>query len=272
MTSAVLLTLYFIVKRYCNKMESVLKKELSQTITDMCNEFELSFDYIKKSDIDNIREIVNNGNVHIKIYEQLKDVESNIFGVIKCTGKIKKQQYDFLNNINFLGKLDLSKFAEEGKNTKQVIVKYLYNMYMPSKFLEEGIDINQDNIKIFVESIVQAPEQVATEPKKKSVVTSAKNNPQALIEDLMKNPQIMDIANEITSDLQNQSFDPMELMSSLMLGKPNAKLNNMIKKISDKIENKIETGELNKQELEAHANQFISTIDVNSIQKILKKK
>ena len=84
--------------------------------------------------------------------------------------------------------------------------------------------------------------------------------------ELMQNKDIMNLANELTSEIQMNDIDPLTIMSSLMSGNlQDNKLNNLINTIGGKITQKINDGDIDKDMLENHANKFINKDDLMSL-------
>lgn len=75
---------------------------------------------------------------------------------------------------------------------------------------------------------------------------------------LMENKEIMNIASDLTRDIQSENIDPISLLSSLMSGKPNEKLQGLVNNISTKLEEKINTGKINKNVLEKEAENILN--------------
>lgn len=70
-------------------------------------------------------------------------------------------------------------------------------------------------------------------------------------DNLMKNNDIMSIANELSSEMQTLDIDPMTMMSSLMSGNlKDNKLGSLLTSISGKITQKINSGAIDKNALE----------------------
>mgnify|MGYP007112323325 FL=1 len=57
-----------------------------------------------------------------------------------------------------------------------------------------------------------------------------------LMESLMQNNEIMNLATDLSRDIESQKLDPMMLLSSLMSGKPNDTVQNLVSNITNKIE------------------------------------
>ncbi len=189
----------------------------------MINELELSYpnmdfkktrDYIKKTSSEEV--LKNTLDVLQKYTLKLNNIQSE--------QKIKSKEYLFLNEIKLFNEtLDFNSFKDENKNTKKTLCKYLHS--------------------ILISSLVTkvSPEELEKMFKKEKDDLN--------LNSLMGNKELVKIAEDITNDLKNENVDPMSLMSSLLSGKSNKNID----KIVNKIQSKIETGELNKDELEKQA-------------------
>ncbi len=189
----------------------------------MINELELSYpnmdfkktrDYIEKTSSEEV--LKNTLDVLQKYTLKLNNIQSE--------QKIKSKEYLFLNEIKLFNEtLDFNSFKDENKNTKKTLCKYLHS--------------------ILISSLVTkvSPEELEKMFKKEKDDLN--------LNSLMGNKELVKIAEDITNDLKNENVDPMSLMSSLLSGKSNKNID----KIVNKIQSKIETGELNKDELEKQA-------------------
>jgi hypothetical protein len=85
-----------------------------------------------------------------------------------------------------------------------------------------------------------------------------------IFQSLMSNNEIMNIAADLSKDIKEENIDPMVLLSSIMSGKPNDKLNKLVSNITNKIETKINNGEINKDELEEQAQSIMNSVKFNN--------
>ena len=85
------------------------------------------------------------------------------------------------------------------------------------------------------------------------------------ISGIMQNKDIMNIANELTNEIEMSNIDPMSIMSSLLSGNTNDnQISSLISNISSKITNKINNGDIDKNVLETEANKFMETLSTNT--------
>lgn len=82
---------------------------------------------------------------------------------------------------------------------------------------------------------------------------------------LFANQDMMKIASEFTNDIQKQNIDPMMMLGSLMSGKPNKQITNLINQISGKLEQKLVSGELDKGVFEQQATNLMNTLKNSNI-------
>jgi hypothetical protein len=76
----------------------------------------------------------------------------------------------------------------------------------------------------------------------------------------MQNGDIMNLATELSKDIQSENLDPMTLLSSMMSGKPDNKIQKLVENITSKIETKINSGEIDQNVLEQQAQSILSTV------------
>lgn len=278
-----------------NLDNSVFKNQLFRHIDEMVNEFDLSFDYVNKTDLKKLKEIVKSAkkddNEFVKFVAKLNgDLEGcsgEMYYIINTDKKLKKREFDFLDSLILLDILHFDVFKNENKNTLRVIVDYLYNIYICCMLLS----VNPDNrdvetlneiLSSFSEKISELERyKLQAETKKqtnKNRKISRNNKPRkndplsglgdlgGLFGNLMNNKELMSIASEITDDLKDKKINPMELLSGMMNGKPNGKMENLMKDITNKLEHKIESGQLNKEELEKEANSVVNNIKNSNIE------
>lgn len=279
-------------------LNPIIEGEMKKTLTSFFNEIDLVFDYIDKSIVDNLNNFLKSLDDSEQMKEFitnslpiLKKYEDEIFYIVTTKKKIRTNDFEFLNNIVlFNNLLEFKLFVSENKNTKRSIVKYLYNIYMSIFILNVGF-VNDNNIDDFTQQLssfvssmqTRLTEQEKTEQEKieqlKVVDTKNKiykqrpNLPQTsvnlsqatpnfggLLESLMQNGDIMNLATDLSKDIQNENLDPMMLLTSMMSGKPDGKIQQLVTNITSKIESKINNGELDKNLLEQQAKSILNTV------------
>lgn len=278
-----------------NLDNSIFKTQLFRYIDEMINEFELSFDYVDKSNLKKLKEkvkLAKKDNAEFKkIIEKLNsDLEvcsGEMYYIINTNKKLKKREFYFLNDIILLDILHFDIFKNENKNTLRVIVDYLYNIYSCCMLLNVNPD-NQD-VETLNEMLASFSEKFSKlERYKKQAEEEKQNNKnrkvsrsvkiqknnildglgnlEGMFGNLLNNKELMNIASEITDDLKNKKINPVELLSGMMTGKPSGEMKNLMDDITNKLEYKIESGQLNKEELEKEANNVIENIKNSDVE------
>lgn len=82
-----------------------------------------------------------------------------------------------------------------------------------------------------------------------------------VLQSLMGNQEIMSLASDLSRDIQSQNLDPMALLSSMMSGKPNGAIEDLVNNITGKIEEKINNGDIDKNLLESQAQSILNNIN-----------
>jgi hypothetical protein len=100
----------------------------------------------------------------------------------------------------------------------------------------------------------------------KNNILDGLGNLEGMFGNLLNNKELMNIASEITDDLKNKKINPVELLSGMMTGKPSGEMKNLMDDITNKLEYKIESGQLNKEELEKEANNVIENIKNSDVE------
>lgn len=278
---------------------NLIKTELLNTLDKFVNELDIAFDYVTKDTIMEIKKYINKIKVSDEelkslvddILENFKSCESKLAFLSLSNGKIKTKEFDILDNKTVFGNLlNLSLFKEENKNTKKIICKYIYNMYMSSVILKFSFSdnlsldsLNQELSKYFNVIKEQHNQQNNTVQqsgsegnKKKPIRRLPKGNPDMtnianlegmddIMNSLFANKDLVNIASEFTSDIQRQNINPMMMLGSLMSGKPDKKITELINQISNKLERKLNSGELDKEVFEQQASNLMNTLKTSNI-------
>lgn len=278
-------------------LKTTIKTELVAVLTQMTNEFDLVFDYIPKDSINKLKKLIKElenytitedterhpiESVLKECNKKLQPFEEQIFKVANSDKKIKSDELLFLDDIQiFDDVLDFRLFKNESKNTKRSLVKYLYSIYMSSCFFNIDLGLHQTpetltaTLSAFAETLQNKIKNVDanTDTKNSNTRTSRINripnsrgrqDPTAafngLFSSIVDNPDIMNMATDLSRDLQQEQVDPMTLISGLMSGRPNAQLNRLVGNITSKIEQKISSGEISQDVLEAQAKSIMNAV------------
>jgi len=258
---------------------SNIENELLNTLGKFFNEIDLVFDYVDKQTVSKLKNYLvslkDSTNFKKFVKETilvLETYDKDISYIITTRNKIKTSQYSFLDNITLFDNiLCLSCFSHENKNTKRTIVKYLYNIYMSIFILNFGF-IDNLNIDSFTTHLSDFLNGINLNNEKEESIIEIKpyvkqdsrqnvNGPNInFLESLMKNSDIMNLATDLSKDIQDQQIDPMMLLSSIMSGKPNDTIQNLVSNITNKIESKINNGEIDKTVFEQQAKNIINSV------------
>jgi hypothetical protein len=137
----------------------LIKAELEKNVLGFTNEIDLCFDYIPKTIVSKMKTVKYTPTFIKGIKETIQNYESDLSFILFTKQKYKTSRLDFMNNIKLTfgtGKLDLSLFNSENKNTKKDLLKYVYNIYMTCLFLEQGVgegDSFNEQLSTFVNKI-----------------------------------------------------------------------------------------------------------------------
>lgn len=83
-----------------------------------------------------------------------------------------------------------------------------------------------------------------------------------IMSSILGNKEILNIASDISNQMSNQQLDPMAMLTSLMSGNiENSPLSGLVTQIQQKVEMKIESGDINRNELENQAQNIMNNID-----------
>ena len=78
---------------------------------------------------------------------------------------------------------------------------------------------------------------------------------------LMENKEIMNLASELSNDIQKENIDPMSLLTSMFTGKQDSNLQNLLNNVTNKLDEKIKSGKINKEEMENNAHLFFNSLN-----------
>ena len=254
-----------------------IKTDIIKTCNKFLNEISISYDHpTEKYSLyldEKFEEFVEES---IKV---LKEYSDDLTYLSNTKEKVKTVRYHFLQNIIlFGGQFKFDMFKDENKSTKKSVVKYLHSLYTLcflyslngntdslNESLEKLIEQMQINQKeSLVEEVIELPRNEKMSEIPKFTQMPNLNGMEDVFKSLMSNNGIMSIATELSKDIQKENIDPMSMLSGLMSGRPDEKLQNMITNITGKIESKINSGEIDKEELEKQAASIISNVKKNS--------
>ncbi|NDC95697.1 hypothetical protein EBZ38_02805 [bacterium] len=260
-------------------MDVTIQNELFKTLKDLVNEVDLAFEYVLKEKLEALRkrisEVENDADALAQFVKDtlgvLKEHESTLSYIVLSGNKVKTRDYDFLGSVK-IGALDFSVFLHENKNTKRTLVKYLYNIYMTCVLLDTSVDGENmgDQLVAFFKDVqekaTKPPSPSKSKGKAKSRGKESTNPFDDTMRSLFDNKHVMDIAGELTRDIQDEKIDPMVMLNSVLSGRPNGKLDNLIGNLTRKIERKIESGEIDKDVLQQQATSILGTLQRSGLQ------
>lgn len=257
---------------------SLLSENLCKVLERMLSQIELSFDYIQPKVVNSCRKqltkIQNNKDCMTQFCSyttsQLQEYEKDILHICFPKTKISKTDYLFLNKITlFKNDLQFKFFESENKNTKKIFVDYLYNILMCCTFLNFKDD-DKNSLTETLSKFIQLSQEQQQEsllvhqqqPKKTLKKIVKKESINDLIERLSKNEALMSIATEVAEEMQGNDIDMASILSSVMTGKlsKNKQLTKILEGVKVKLDQKIASGELDKDSLEKEGKELMSLL------------
>lgn len=264
------------------------KDKILECVKTFTTELSISFDYITNST--ELEQFYTNltkddilfSNFVKKTIEHLKPYEMCITNIVLTNRKIKTSEYTFLTNLKlFDDLLDFSLFSHENKNTKKMLIKYLYNLYF-SCFLHDlsHFDSNnlEEHLQQFMNSMTSVKSSEQTPSSSKNSSSSRNRTRQSnqsntglenIMETMFSNPDLFNIANELTTDLKSQNVNPMSLIQGLMSGNMDGKVGDLIQNMTQKLETKIANGEIDTKQLEEQTQHMMSQLPIGDLVKNL---
>lgn len=257
----------------------VIKNQFLKLSELLLNELELSFEYVPVSNIEAIRnKLTESNNEDFKILvsqiqNELKQYKDELSYIVKTNTKIKTNKFSFINDIKLFKLdndicIDFSLFKEENKNTKKTLIQYLFNLYTSCVYLEM-CDLNDtdENIVLKIQDFVNTfsinKDNGSNEVTEENVLNQGNANPNLnqndILESLLGNKHLVELANDISKNIEENNINPLSLLTSMMSGKQDKNIENLIHSLSNKLETKIANGDLNKEELQKNANDFLSS-------------
>ena len=278
------------VESFLNEIDLTMDYLDSQIIPSIRN-------YMKtiESDKDEYTQFLQYTTQHLGVYE------SKISAILFSNKKVKSDYYNFLSNISlFSNILNFRVFENESKNTKKGLIKYIYSIYMSSVFLSQTqdtqspLETTSDETELlttklaeFVNKIQKEAETTLKDDDIKSSSKSKRRNVStklngtssdslgslgslgnldmsSIMESLLGNKEILNIATDISQKMHSQQLNPMSMLSSLMSGNiENSPLQGLVEEIQQKVEAKINSGEIDKDKLEDQAKNIMGSISNN---------
>ena len=272
-------------------MEQLIKDELFKNTDSFINELDLTMDYLSKDLITNVRDYLTKiatDSDELNLFVEntknhLETFQVQISAILFSNKKVKSDYYNFMNDIVlFNNLLELSLFKDESKNTKKGLIKYVYSIYMSCVFLHQSQCEDENELSSKLSEFVEKIQNEANNALKEDDIKKTKRRiprtqiPQNLpnfagngdlgniMESLLGNKDILNIASDISQKMQSQQLNPMSMLSSLMSGNiENTPLQSLVDEIQQKVETKINNGEIDKDMLENQAKNIMGSITKN---------
>lgn len=284
----------------------LIERELLKTLGQFFNEIDVAFDNVERDVVNKLHKFlktldnIDNMTHFVKTtFPILKSCEDKISYIMTSKRKLKSSDYDFMNDICLFNDiLNFGCFSSENKGTKKSLVKYLYNIYMSVFILNFGVAGDNSNIDLFTQQISQFMKSIQDKMEQDKMEQNkvkqekmeqnknkmkqeqnkiAKNSAPELggmgnlLNSLMSNQGIMSLATDLSKDIEKENIDPMLLLSSLMSGRPDSRIESLVSNITEKIETKINNGELDKTQLEQQANTMLNSINSGNLGEMFSK-
>lgn len=283
--------------------EELIKKDFFKNIKEFVNEIDLTMDYLDKNSVPSIKKYINeieNDNMLFNAFieyttSHLKIYEVQISVILFSNKKIKSDYYNFMNGISLFNNiLNFRVFENESKNTKKDLIKYLYSIYMSCVFLSTSNETTgslNHKLEEFVNTIQLKADTTDTtdttdiktmnknrrnamviDDKMSNMIQSMQKNNNTpnlgdfsgIMESILGNKDILNIANDISQKMQSQQLNPMTMIASLMSGNiTDSPLQSLVEEIQQKVESKINNGEIDKNQLEDQAKNIMNSIGNN---------
>lgn len=250
---------------------ALAEKQFCDVITQLVNEIDLTFDYVT----DKSKEALNAYVHRIKSDNEFLKAEMETFHTVMApymndmqeivlARKLKNSFFAFMEQITlFNGILNCGVFASENKNTKRTLVEYFNTMFISCAVIKCPEDTEGFLKTILQNEVVLGKEE--QQPKKQHSRRSAQPQLGGVFDSLLSNPQLRAMVEDISKDIELEDMDPMTMLSSLMSGKPDAKLTRIVDSVKDKLDTKISSGELDTDALEVQAKDMMSMLSKNGV-------
>jgi hypothetical protein len=85
---------------------------------------------------------------------------------------------------------------------------------------------------------------------------------EGVLNKLMQNEQIMSLATEVSEQIKTENMNPMAMLSGIINGKMDPRLNNLMTQIQEKVETKMQSGEIDKTLFEEQAKELFDNVQM----------
>lgn len=121
----------------------------------------------------------------------------------------------------------------------------------------DGINELENGLKFIEQNVLKKGEK-GKNGESNTQIPGLDGNFGNVFKSLMENKEIMNIASDLTRDIQAENIDPISLLTSFMSGKRDEKLEGLVNNISTKLQEKINTGKIDKGVLEKEAENILN--------------
>lgn len=179
---------------------------------------------------------------------------------LSCVFLIKYDKFDDKENCVDMSK-ELTDFIDKIKKEADSAVTTEYEKVLPTRRNAISGPSGQSTPHLSPEQIKQLPGLGNLES-----MMGGLGGLGGIMSSILGNQEILNIASDISHQMSTQQLDPMSMLTSLMSGNiENSPLNGLVNQIQQKVEMKIESGEIDKSELESQAQNIMNNIDPTSI-------
>lgn len=220
-----------------------VKDSYVEILRNFINELDVSFEYIEN--IKELKEYVKRMEEDSSFSDRQKEeycktiekYDEKIYNIIYK--KAKTADFEIMNDMKlFEGKLEMKIFKDENKNTKKNLIKHINSLYMVTRMGEMETMVKENGGKG-----IEYPKEM-----------------EGVMKDIIGNKEIMNIAQTLTKEFEKEKIDPMSLLTSLMTGKGDNRINKLVDKITKQLDDKFKNGELNETEITRQAETFMNAI------------
>ena len=198
-----------------------LKNQLSKTLHKFLIELEFGDFNIDENILKNIeKERENILEINDKIYNELIEYEKifkEIYKNIKSNKSIDKNQFDFFDNLTFLG-INFNIFEKENRNTKKNLLCHLYILLKFSKFIKKVVSLNFGD-----EEITELYNKILNENPPQQLHKPPDEPPQETLNSLNLDDteHIKKLVTTMLKDFKSVKINPIQMLNEVMSGNIN---------------------------------------------------
>lgn len=236
----------------------VINEKILFYIDKFLSEIELCFDYVN---VDILRKEIEREDFIIDFSTNLVQVVKPFQDNIESTKSLKTKDLLFMEKITlFNGLLPLDVFKAENKNTKKSLLNYVRILYNLCK-IDENMSIEEVD-KVLTSLVpVPAPAPVPVPPPLPPMPDLAG------LSGLFQNKNIMDIAAQVSQQMQRENINPMQILSAMMTGNT-SQFSGFMSSVQQTLDTAVQEKRIDKEELEQEGQKFIELIDSVKSEKV----